>query len=97
MRQYSLLDRLLIVVDEGRLLLHGGAAAAHTAPDAEERPSLSDEERKRSASLMRVNHAGEAAAQGLCQGQAVTARHSAAEVMHPVELLARQLQPGRRQ
>jgi ubiquinone biosynthesis monooxygenase Coq7 len=36
--------------------------------------TLSNEERKLSASLMRVNHAGEVAAQALYQGQALTAR-----------------------
>ena len=38
---------------------------------------LTDEQRKHSAGLMRVNHAGEVAAQGLYTGQAVTARTQA--------------------
>jgi ubiquinone biosynthesis monooxygenase Coq7 len=37
-------------------------------------PSLSEEERKLSAALMRVNHSGEVAAQALYQGQAMTAK-----------------------
>ena len=36
--------------------------------------SLSEEEKKLSAALMRVNHSGEVAAQALYQGQALTAR-----------------------
>ncbi len=35
---------------------------------------LTDEERKLSASLMRINHSGEVSAQALYQGQALTAR-----------------------
>lgn len=36
--------------------------------------NLTDEEKKHSAGLMRVNHAGEVCAQALYQGQAITAR-----------------------
>jgi ubiquinone biosynthesis monooxygenase Coq7 len=36
-------------------------------------PQLTEQERKRAARLMRVNHAGEVAAQGLYHGQALTA------------------------
>jgi ubiquinone biosynthesis monooxygenase Coq7 len=39
--------------------------------------ALSDTERRLAASLMRVNHAGEVAAQALYQGQALTARSPA--------------------
>jgi ubiquinone biosynthesis monooxygenase Coq7 len=43
--------------------------AADTAPD-----QLSDEEKHQAAGLMRVNHAGEMAAQALYHGQSITAR-----------------------
>ena len=39
-----------------------------------EEASLSDDERRKAASLMRVNHSGEVSAQALYQGQALTAR-----------------------
>lgn len=44
-----------------------------TAPE----PSMDGAERRRSAGLMRVNHAGEMAAQALYQGQGLTARDPA--------------------
>ena len=37
-------------------------------------PELTDSERRHAAGLMRVNHSGEVCAQGLYQGQALTAR-----------------------
>jgi len=43
--------------------------ATNAAPD-----QLSDEEKHKAAGLMRVNHAGEMAAQALYQGQSITAR-----------------------
>jgi ubiquinone biosynthesis monooxygenase Coq7 len=45
------------------------------APDAA--PALSESERHQAVRLMRVNHAGEVAAQALYQGQALTARNAA--------------------
>src|SRR6185437_6881898 len=50
------------------------------APDAEtrdRRAALADAERRTSAALMRVNHAGEIAAQALYHGQAMVARSQA--------------------
>jgi len=41
---------------------------------AENLPELSSDERRRAAALMRVNHAGEIAAQALYHGQAIAAR-----------------------
>ena len=40
----------------------------------EEKEPLTEEERKLSSSLMRINHAGEVSAQGLYRGQALTAK-----------------------
>lgn len=81
-RRYSPLDRLLIGVDEAI------AGTAHVSPKAadqreypagldtpESTPDLeSAEDRRHAAGLMRVNHAGEIAAQGLYRGQALTAK-----------------------
>lgn len=75
-RRLSPLDRLLSGFDSA---LRGIAApsphASRPYPAAEvaEQP-LSDEERRHAAALMRVNHAGEVAAQGLYQGHAAVAR-----------------------
>lgn len=42
--------------------------------DKKNEQAMSDNEKKHAAALMRINHSGEVAAQGLYQGQALTAR-----------------------
>lgn len=85
-RAYTPIDHCLISL---QAWLSGDTAPQATAvPDtvtarpspAATRPEidLSPEERRRSARLMRVNHAGEIAAAGLYQGQALIARDLAA-------------------
>lgn len=74
-RRYSAADRLLIGLGQGLGALLGAAAA-------ERKPSvggsgLDEATRREAATLMRVNHAGEVAAQGLYHGQALTARDPA--------------------
>ncbi len=67
-RRYSTSDRLLGSVSRGL------AAGSSRNP----RPQVkihSDPDEQESANLMRVNHAGEVAAQGLYHGQALTARN----------------------
>lgn len=75
-RQLGPLDRFLSGID-------GALRAASSAPTAAARPNpaagipepaLSDKEKSHAAGLMRVNHAGEIAAQGLYQGHAAVAR-----------------------
>lgn len=79
-RQYSPLDQLLMGVDVGLRTLFGQpkiterANPAHSAPPNENETELSDADRQLAGRLMRINHAGEVAAQGLYQGQALTAR-----------------------
>ena len=78
MRQnYGFIDQVLIE-------LQHGLTTCHAKPPAHERPypagridagDLSDSDRKHVAGLMRVNNAGEVAAQGLYRGQAITARN----------------------
>lgn len=71
-------DRLIAAVEEG--LRAVAAAPVSTSPSpaaALADPDLSDEERRTSAALMRVNHAGEIAAQALYSGQSLFARSSA--------------------
>jgi ubiquinone biosynthesis monooxygenase Coq7 len=68
-------DRLLAAADAGLRTLAGVAAAARPSPTAGlAEPELEPEARRRSAALMRVNHAGEIAAQALYTGQAILAR-----------------------
>lgn len=67
------LDRLLLSVD--RLLPGAPAPASHNPADAlPEAAGLTAVERQKAAALMRVNHAGELAAQGLYLGQSLAAR-----------------------
>lgn len=75
-RHYSAADRLLIGLGRS---LPGAAKRVPTArdePSAQEptNPPLVGTQRRHAANLMRVNHAGEVAAQGLYHGQALTAR-----------------------
>jgi len=78
MRDYTLVDRLLIEVDQGLRTVYGNtptpqrpspAAALDGKPDVLPRSA-----RRLSGRLLRVDHAGEVAAQGLYQGQALVAR-----------------------
>ena len=75
-RQYSPIDHLIQHIDVGLRTLAG-------APRVTERPNpaaglpeaeMDDAARALAGSLMRVNHAGEVAAQGLYEGQALTAK-----------------------
>ena len=76
-RHLSPIDNLIVNFDQGLRTIFG-------KPDITERPDpsqnideneLSESDRKLSAGLMRINHAGEVAAQALYQGQALTARN----------------------
>jgi ubiquinone biosynthesis monooxygenase Coq7 len=74
--QRSLADQLLISADRSLRALFAPARAARPAPGS--RGALPAEpERRLAAELMRVNHAGEVAAQGLYHGQALVARDPA--------------------
>ncbi len=75
-RRLSFLDRAIIDLDRGLRALQGEPRAegrenpAAGVPDAH----LSPAQRRHAAGLMRVDHAGEVAAQALYHGQATTAR-----------------------
>lgn len=89
MRQLSPIDVFLGHVEKGLKAVYGkqqGSDRAHPSNTMDD--TLDDQARKHSAGLMRVNHAGEIAAQGLYNGQSLFARtpevrermaHSAAE------------------
>lgn len=68
-------DRLIAALDQGLRALGTVPAAARPTPAAAEpEADLSAAERRSSAAFMRVNHAGEVAAQALYHGQALVAR-----------------------
>jgi len=76
-RRLSSLDQFLVQFDQGIRTLFGNPQVterknpAHSVEESE----LSPAEKKFSARLMRINHAGEVAAQALYQGQALTTRN----------------------
>lgn len=75
-RYFSLPDKICITIDQALRVLTNSApntGAAYPAQDIAE-AELSDQERKHAAALMRVNHAGEIAAQALYHGQSIASR-----------------------
>lgn len=77
---YSFLDKLLLQIDQGISTFAKRIDSSRPYPATQENPTLSEKERKISAGLMRVNHSGEVAAQGLYQGQALTARNQTTKI-----------------
>jgi 3-demethoxyubiquinol 3-hydroxylase len=73
-RDFGFADRLVGEIDKIIKVLTVPARAARPLPSAPAADELPPAERSNSARLMRVNHAGEVAAQALYQGQALTAR-----------------------
>jgi len=75
-RRYSFADRVVGQLDRGLRTVFGGVGqpSRPNPSSALGETVLSDTERKHSAGLLRVDHAGEVAAQALYQGQALTAR-----------------------
>ena len=75
-RDVNRMDRLLIAFDHALRVaarVEAGSASPSPAADIAD-DGLDDAERRHSAGLMRVNHAGEVAAQALYHGQALVAR-----------------------
>lgn len=77
-RRLTPADHLLINVDQALRTLFGQPKVTERANPAAQLPEteLSDEARDHTARLMRINHTGEVCAQGLYQGQALTARRT---------------------
>jgi ubiquinone biosynthesis monooxygenase Coq7 len=68
-------DRLIAAIDEGLRTVAAPPSAARSSPAAAlDEADLTAAERRQSAALMRVNHAGEVAAQALYHGQSLFAR-----------------------
>jgi ubiquinone biosynthesis monooxygenase Coq7 len=76
-RDLSLADRLVGEIDKLIKVLTVPARASRALPSSVAVEPLSPADQAASARLMRVNHAGEVAAQALYQGQALTARDPA--------------------
>jgi ubiquinone biosynthesis monooxygenase Coq7 len=69
------LDELIVAFDRGLRTVFAPAQSLRQTPgDDLPEAEMTEEQRRLSASLMRVNHAGEICAQALYQGQALTAR-----------------------
>ncbi|MEJ0098568.1 MAG: 2-polyprenyl-3-methyl-6-methoxy-1,4-benzoquinone monooxygenase [Pseudomonadota bacterium] len=69
----TLADQLLVSADRALKALFASPRASRPTPGTGPAP-LTGTDRKTAAALMRVNHAGEIAAQGLYHGQALVAR-----------------------
>lgn len=75
-RDYTLLDQAIMHLDTGVRTLFGRPLLTERPNPADGHPEeeLSESERDLAVRLMRINHAGEVSAQGLYEGQALTAR-----------------------
>ena len=76
-----LLDPLIGAFDRALRAVFAPARALRPLPGPAKSPELSASERRTSAALMRVNHAGEVAAQALYHGQAFAARSGATQAL----------------
>lgn len=73
--QLSFLDTVLVQIDQGVRTLLGKPIGTRANPGAGvPAGSLTAQEQRHSAGLMRINHVGEVCAQALYAGQAITAR-----------------------
>lgn len=73
-RQFTATDHFLSRLSDGLRALNPQPQRA--SPQAAKGTDLTEPERQQAAALMRVNHAGEVAAQGLYHGQALFAREA---------------------
>ena len=75
-RQLTPFDKLFIQLDNSLRVITGATPAASRPSPAQDQPdaTLTAHEKRHAAGLMRVNHSGEICAQGLYQGQALTAK-----------------------
>lgn len=75
-RDYSFFDKLCLGLDQAvRALTNNAKTTQHINPGKDTLESnLTDAERKQSAALMRINHAGEICAQALYHGQGLVSR-----------------------
>ncbi len=76
-RRLSTIDRFILQADRAlKTLIPQSVQSTRPNPvDGLDETLLSDEQKRHIAGLMRINHTGEVCAQGLYQGQAMTADH----------------------
>ena len=77
----SPIDSLIVAADRALRAVFSSAAPSRPTPGADREPDLSDADRLEAAALMRVNHAGEVAAQALYHGQSMLARNPETRAM----------------
>jgi 3-demethoxyubiquinol 3-hydroxylase len=87
-RDYNLLDRLCLGIDQAvRALTDNAKTTGHAYPaENMEQPPLNEQQRKQSAAFMRINHAGEICAQALYHGQGMVSCSS--EVQYKMQQAA---------
>lgn len=68
------INQFIGLIDNGLRTMSGDYGEASEFEGVEHQPQLTDDERKQSGDLIRVNHVGEICAQALYLGQAFTAR-----------------------
>jgi len=75
-RNYSPADRLLVGFDQALRTLFGRPRVTERSDPGRDLPEneMSEQQKRHTARLMRINHTGEVCAQALYQGQALTAR-----------------------
>jgi 3-demethoxyubiquinol 3-hydroxylase len=82
MKPPDFFDRIIFGLDNGLRTLFAEPVSVRKQPVSATAPTLlSPEDKLAAMKLMRVNHAGEVAAQALYQGQALTARTSEARAL----------------
>lgn len=81
LRHYTLLDRICISLDQALRAVAGNAQTTGAPYPAcnTDMPELDEQQRKHSAGLMRVNHAGEVCAQALYHGQGMVSTEAAVQ------------------
>lgn len=89
-KQQHGLDQLIVQFDQAlRTLVPGSSTARRSSPaNTVVEQELSADERRKAASLMRINHTGEVCAQALYQGQALTAKLP--DIRHAMEEAAQE-------
>lgn len=76
LRAYTPIDNLMLTIDQCmRAFNRSSISQAPYPADRQPHVNLTDDQQKKSASLMRVNHCGEVCAQALYFGQSLTARN----------------------
>lgn len=81
LRQFSFLDRMCLSLDQAIRALNGTThtTGANYPVESQDKPDLSEKQRKHSSALMRINHSGEVCAQALYHGQGLVSKQAAVQ------------------